>query len=294
MTMHSNCTAVHGQRAREPRRDVPSDAALEQPLARHHRESAPVLHELDARFVRRVVPACLPLTPAPDADKQASIDVFLGLHDSPPPRAPQRGNYANWYNPAHLRTAFDVGECVSGLRAFVEREADVWAEYYRPHAFTPLGKHFAFGMNSTSKLFGCVLPCARSGAMLKARRQEDAGGYGGQPVPCAGDPAAVCPRPLRRQRGLLSDGCRLMDGVRRLIGHSPAPSPVAKAKLKRASKNLKISTASISAPSVASSGSEDEDEDVGAIARQLLRPSVSEKERAEYEWCVRSFRASGR
>jgi len=37
---------------------------------------------------------------------------------------------------------------------FVEGEADVWAEYYRPSAFTPLGKHFAFGMNSTSKLFG--------------------------------------------------------------------------------------------------------------------------------------------
>ena len=74
-----------------------------------------------------------------------------------------------------------------------------------------------------------------------------------------------------------------MDGVRRLIGQSPAPSPVTKPKIKlRAVAPSSIASTDDLAERDDTSNSEDEDEEnVGAIARQLLRPSVSEREREE-------------
>ncbi|EJD51558.1 hypothetical protein AURDEDRAFT_181831 [Auricularia subglabra TFB-10046 SS5] len=198
-----------------------------------------------------------------DADKQAAMDVFLGLHNQVQARRyppAKRGGYERWYTPAHLLVAFEMADCERKLQTFVDREADVWAEYYRPNSFTVLGKHFAFGMNSTSKLF--------------AKTPADMGA------------SPFMPREVQP---------RLMDGVRRLIGQSPAPSPVA--KLKRSS--MRAST--VQAPSSIASTDDlterddadnmSDGEDVGGIARQLLRPSVSDKEREEYDRYVQQYRA---
>ncbi|KAH7091854.1 SacI homology domain-containing protein [Auriculariales sp. MPI-PUGE-AT-0066] len=185
-----------------------------------------------------------------DADKQAAIDVFLGLHNTPRRTLPsKRGDYANWY---------DRNISVLDLRS-TNAEADVWTEYYRPNAFTPLGKHFAFGMNSTSKLFGKT--------------------PGDQLV------SPFMPREVQP---------RLMDGVRRLIGQSPAASPVA--KLRRGSRAMgsRGRAATQTAPeSVAStddheddfSASDDDDGDYmnsGQVVRKLMRPRVKDWEQEEY------------
>ncbi|THH05147.1 hypothetical protein EW145_g5006, partial [Phellinidium pouzarii] len=89
-----------------------------------------------------------------DADKQASINLFLGMHEKTTSPRPRRGGYRTWYNPKHLEPAYRLEDCERGLREFAEHRSDFWIEYYRPLLFTSLGKHFAYSMNSTLKLPG--------------------------------------------------------------------------------------------------------------------------------------------
>jgi len=81
-----------------------------------------------------------------------SIDVFLGVQDSPPDPPPPRRPYGQWYHPKNLEQVFVPEECESRLSEFASAKADYWDEYYRPSMFTSLGKHFAFSMNSSSQL----------------------------------------------------------------------------------------------------------------------------------------------
>ncbi|KAF9030830.1 hypothetical protein BDZ89DRAFT_1064393 [Hymenopellis radicata] len=67
-----------------------------------------------------------------DADKQAAINLFLGVQSDPHRDRPVRGGYRQWFKPEHLEPPY----------------------YYRPLLFTSLGKHFAYSMNSTLKLPG--------------------------------------------------------------------------------------------------------------------------------------------
>ncbi|PFH50390.1 hypothetical protein AMATHDRAFT_61229 [Amanita thiersii Skay4041] len=91
-----------------------------------------------------------------DADKQAAINLFLGVQSDKVQRHPPvRGGYQNWYNKDNLEQPYVVDECDSKLRDFVNTSrGDFWTEYYRPLLFTSLGKHFAYSMNSTLKLPG--------------------------------------------------------------------------------------------------------------------------------------------
>ncbi|TFL05756.1 SacI homology domain-containing protein [Pterulicium gracile] len=94
-----------------------------------------------------------------DADKQAAINLFLGVKTERAPTASlqpaRRTGYCQWFHPEHLETAYVTEKCEESIRAFVRsRGGDYWVEYYRPLLFTSLGKHFAFGMNSTLKLPG--------------------------------------------------------------------------------------------------------------------------------------------
>ena len=93
-----------------------------------------------------------------DADKQAAINLFLGIQ---PERTittpPRRGGYQTWFHKEHLEPAYVLEECEKSLREFAEERADFWTEYYRPLLFTSLGKHFAYSMNSTLKLLGWVM-----------------------------------------------------------------------------------------------------------------------------------------
>lgn len=90
-----------------------------------------------------------------DADKQAAINLFLGIHNDRAITQPvQRGSYRDWYKAEHLQPAYDLEECERGIQEFVRERGDFWIEYYRPLLFTSLGKHFVYSMNSTLKLPG--------------------------------------------------------------------------------------------------------------------------------------------
>ena len=90
-----------------------------------------------------------------DADKQAAINLFLGVQDDRPiGRTLKRTSYLNWYRKEHLEPAYQLAECEQGIQQFVQTRGDFWIEYYRPLLFTSLGKHFVYCMNSTLKLPG--------------------------------------------------------------------------------------------------------------------------------------------
>ncbi|KAF8704649.1 SacI homology domain, partial [Rhizoctonia solani] len=90
-----------------------------------------------------------------DADKQASIDVFLGTRSESKPCGPaERRAYQQWFHPENLDPVFVPDQCSSALCEFAQTRADFWDEYYRPKLFTSLQKHFAFSMSSSSKLTG--------------------------------------------------------------------------------------------------------------------------------------------
>ncbi|KIY73266.1 hypothetical protein CYLTODRAFT_342711 [Cylindrobasidium torrendii FP15055 ss-10] len=89
-----------------------------------------------------------------DADKQAAINLFLGVPSEPPRYPLVRGGYRQWYDPKHLEPPYSIESCTERLEEFVRTRAAFWVEYYRPLLFTSLGKHFAYSMNSTLKLPG--------------------------------------------------------------------------------------------------------------------------------------------
>lgn len=92
-----------------------------------------------------------------DADKQTAINLFLGIQDERTiSRPPVRGPYQKWFKEESLDTAYPLEQCEKNLREFINTRGDFWIEYYRPSLFTSLGKHFAYSMNSTMKLPGCV------------------------------------------------------------------------------------------------------------------------------------------
>ena len=93
-----------------------------------------------------------------DGDKQAAIDLFLGVQsDSMLVRSPKRSEYYAWFRDEHLNSRYTLEACQDGIDDFVERSSDFWMGYYRPLLFTSVGKHFAYSMNSTLKLPGYVL-----------------------------------------------------------------------------------------------------------------------------------------
>ncbi|KAI0691187.1 polyphosphoinositide phosphatase [Cytidiella melzeri] len=90
-----------------------------------------------------------------DADKQAAINLFLGIQNERGVAQPlQRRSYRDWYQPANLDAAYELEESVQGINNLVKERGDYWIEYYRPLLFTSLAKHFVYSMNSTLKLPG--------------------------------------------------------------------------------------------------------------------------------------------
>jgi hypothetical protein len=82
-----------------------------------------------------------------DADKQAAIDLFLGVRSDTRNRQQMVvKDYRHWYNPSVLmskRTATpnrDVGIAY-----------DVWRDYYKPHLLSQFQRLYTFSMNSTTK-----------------------------------------------------------------------------------------------------------------------------------------------
>ncbi|ORX37871.1 SacI homology domain-domain-containing protein [Kockovaella imperatae] len=76
-----------------------------------------------------------------DADKQAAINLFLGVESAAPVKT-SRPHYRQWYNTAHLDPP------KTDKLAPVNQ---VFKEYYKPHILSQFGRLYAFTMNSTTR-----------------------------------------------------------------------------------------------------------------------------------------------
>jgi phosphatidylinositol 3,5-bisphosphate 5-phosphatase len=90
----------------------------------------------------------------PDADKQAAINLFLGIYNERAVTHPiQRAGYRRWFHEEHFSSiSHDTHESLSRLQDFTRSHEDFWVEYYQPLMYTPLAEYYAFTMNSSSKL----------------------------------------------------------------------------------------------------------------------------------------------
>ncbi|KAG9105229.1 phosphatidylinositol-3,5-bisphosphate 5-phosphatase [Ceratobasidium sp. 392] len=191
----------------------------------------------------------------PDADKQAAIDVFLGVHNDtklgPPP---ERRTYQQWFHPENLEPIFVPQDCTSALCEFAERRAEFWDEYYRPKLFTSLQKHFAYSMYSSSKLAGDK----------KAASEAECSPF----IPRIVAPSMQPPK--------------LMQGVRRWMGSSHGSSK----------RKQNIATTPPQITSAESPRKVVDPNSVEAMVARSLSPTVPEEEELEYqryEWKKHHF-----
>ncbi|KAL7424872.1 phosphatidylinositol-3,5-bisphosphate 5-phosphatase [Cryptotrichosporon argae] len=81
-----------------------------------------------------------------DADKQAAINLFLGVEPAPPAAAAKRTqtrpHYRQWFTPAHLDPP---------TLGALAPSAPVYKEYYKPHILSQFARLYAFTMNSTAR-----------------------------------------------------------------------------------------------------------------------------------------------
>lgn len=78
-----------------------------------------------------------------DADKQAAINLFLGVKPVAPTLKRGPANYRNWFDPQAVQDPTNVR-----LVPF----ADVYNEYYKPHMLSHFTKLYAHTMNSTRSI----------------------------------------------------------------------------------------------------------------------------------------------
>ncbi|GLB44123.1 putative sacI homology domain containing protein [Lyophyllum shimeji] len=177
-----------------------------------------------------------------DADKQAAINLFLGVQGERIITGPPvRDGYQKWFHEDHLETAYRVEECNKALIDFIKTKGDFWVEYYRPLLFTSLGKHFAYSMNSTLKLPG------------KTARDINLSPF----------------EPHGRRNS--NHNPSVVQGVRRWMTSHPNAAP--KKPAKPASRPTKKDNIVL----------ELDRHSTEAIAKQLLEPTVSDNEVAEYQ-----------
>ena len=77
-----------------------------------------------------------------DADKQAAMNLFLGIEPQPHRYKPKDRDYRHWYDPKYLE------------RPKVNTLAplnDTFKEYYKPHILSSFARLYAFTMNSSAK-----------------------------------------------------------------------------------------------------------------------------------------------
>ncbi|KAG5641928.1 hypothetical protein DXG03_003954 [Asterophora parasitica] len=179
-----------------------------------------------------------------DADKQTAINLFLGVQgERTIIYPPVRGGYQKWFHEEHLTPPYQLEDCDKALKEYVKQKGDFWVEYYRPLLFTSLGKHFVYSMNSTLKLPGKTAKDVNHSPF-------EAHGHRIRPR----HPSVV-------------------QGVRRWITSHPHPAPKKPLGKPVARPDTKRST---TVPELDRHSTE-------VIAMQLLEPTVSETEEAEYQ-----------
>jgi len=232
-----------------------------------------------------------------DADKQAAIDLFLGVQsDTSLARSPKRSGYHQWFRDEHLNSPYTLEACRDGIDDFVERSSDFWMGYYRPLLFTSLGKHFTYSMNGTMKLPGYVprpraivvptispneTPLLNWGVShLQKNIQRQPKSFLSPRKSPDNEPTTVRPHRSLNFRSLpphlASFGMtlhRLIDGVvRKWQGSQPVPV-----------RQDFVATVGSGAPDVPRETERLDPTDTGVMASRLLAPFVSEEEEGEYQ-----------
>ncbi|KAJ8087063.1 phosphatidylinositol-3,5-bisphosphate 5-phosphatase [Marasmius tenuissimus] len=177
-----------------------------------------------------------------DADRQAAINLFLGVDsDRPISQPPVRNGYRQWFKDEHLTVPYCVEDCSNNLLETLRTKGDFWTEYYRPLLFTSLTKHFVYSMNSTLKLPG--------------KTAKD-----------------LSHSPFEAHGATRHRQTSVVQGMRRWMKSSPsAPktpnrNPQVKSEARRPTTEPEFF----------------DRHSTEAVAKQLLDPSVSEEEEAEY------------
>ncbi|KAJ7595479.1 polyphosphoinositide phosphatase [Mycena floridula] len=180
-----------------------------------------------------------------DADKQTAINLFLGIESERAITHPAvRSGYCQWFDPENMKQPYIVEDCEKRLQEFAKETSGIWIEYYRPLLFTSLGKHFAYCMNTTLKLPG-----------------KTAKDLNESPFVAKGSSR------IRQQS--------VVQGMRRWMSSQPSSKKKLGLPVVRPEKKAVVEP-EVEAKKLDKSSSE-------AMALQLLDPSVSETEEAEYQ-----------
>lgn len=99
-----------------------------------------------------------------DADKQAAMDLFLGVTGEVRKQPPKRLHYQHWFDPVNLEKPQSAPSMITfdgeGKELVDDAEQisdgpvlpyDIWVDYYKPHLLSQFQRLYTFTMNSTSK-----------------------------------------------------------------------------------------------------------------------------------------------
>lgn len=155
-----------------------------------------------------------------DADKQAAINLFLGITREPSENAGdnalsrssaamvrhrdarQRRSYRNWYTLDHLQAITPTPERRECLQRVIAEQSDYfWGEYYRPRLFTDLMRHHAFKMTAVHQHQPAALMSSGGafGGMSSYGSSTSAGGSGFQ-MPSSPSKKAITQQQRERLR----------------------------------------------------------------------------------------------
>ncbi|SJX65925.1 related to FIG4-polyphosphoinositide phosphatase family member [Sporisorium reilianum f. sp. reilianum] len=92
------------------------------------------------------------LVPAPETAAAATTGQQSSDHGETPTKAvravPFRPHYQHWFDPLHLKPRGSIEARQRRLKEMANADAGFWAEYYRPSLFTDLNRHHAFKMTA--------------------------------------------------------------------------------------------------------------------------------------------------
>ncbi|GAA6032708.1 hypothetical protein JCM8097_000752 [Rhodosporidiobolus ruineniae] len=224
-----------------------------------------------------------------DAEKQAAIDVFLGITPSiPPPPSfeylppPPRRSYQDWFTPSHLLTySLSASEVEDRLQQTVDAETGQggeggwWPRYYKPNHWTTFTKFYPYNMGGTLEKtleelrfpidpsFLSPLIPRRMYAPHRARAKS------------GGLRSWMAHRPAQRQSSRIVSGSHMTDGTD--SSGAPSSSAAVTAGLVSTAPIPPLPSAPFSAPTA-------------QLATSLLNPVVRADEAREYDAWTAQFR----
>ena len=217
-----------------------------------------------------------------DADKQAAMDLFLGVTGEVRSKPAKRLHYQQWFDPANLEkpqsapsqiTSFDKEKGESGdIEEITDAPTppyDIWTDYYKPHLLSQFQRLYTFTMNSTNKGTMCV-PDSLFAAYLSPRRR----GFNGHLL------SPFQSRIHAKHSRCVNYSC-LRSGLTSRSKHKHVDAIKAKTNIQE--KSASIGSTTITAQTVALSEPL-EKHPIENFVADLLDPTLSDAKREEYEW----------